>query len=81
MAIRVRQVNGIMIALCAVESDPKEGDLYLDDAVHSALVTKLSEDYGLGISEEKRVELMRREKVRDAKEDIEQWLNNRAVAS
>lgn len=68
MAIRIRRVNGITIALCAVESDPKEGDLYLDDAVHSALVTKFSEDYKLGISEEKRVELMQQEKVRDAKE-------------
>jgi hypothetical protein len=74
MAIRVRRINGITIALCAVESDPKEGDLYLDDAVHSALVTKFSEDYDLGISEEKRVELMQQEKVRDAKEEIERWL-------
>jgi len=75
MAIRIRTINNITIALCAVESDEKEGDIYLDDSIHSALVTKFSEDYNLNISEEILVKLMNTQKVRDAKEEIEKWLN------
>jgi hypothetical protein len=32
MAIRLRTVDGVRVALCAVESDPKPGDVYLDDS-------------------------------------------------
>lgn len=45
MAIRLRQVNSIWIALCAARSVPKEGDVYLDDAQHHALGCKFSSDY------------------------------------
>ncbi|KKK53727.1 hypothetical protein LCGC14_3091930, partial [marine sediment metagenome] len=37
MAIRLRIVNKYPVALCAVESDPEEGDIYLDDGMHAAL--------------------------------------------
>ena len=45
MAIRVRRVNGYTIALCAAETKPKEGDLYLDDSIHHALSTKFGLDW------------------------------------
>jgi len=44
MSIRIRQVNGITVALCAARSMPKEGDIYLDDAAHHALVAKFERD-------------------------------------
>jgi hypothetical protein len=45
MAIRVRIVDGIMVALCAARSVPKEGDIYLDDAIHGALTEKAMRDW------------------------------------
>lgn len=44
MAIRIRIINGVTIALCAARSMPKEGDIYLDDAIHGALSTKFALD-------------------------------------
>jgi len=74
MAIRIRIIDGITIALCAVESDAKEGDIYLDDSIHYALATKFSEDYNLNISDDILVKLMNTQKVRNAKDEIEKWL-------
>ena len=45
MAIRLRKVNGIWIALCAAESSPQKDDLYLDDRQHHALTEKFSRDF------------------------------------
>lgn len=45
MSIRLRTVDGVRIALCAVESDAKEGDVYLDDGDHYALAAKFSRDW------------------------------------
>jgi len=45
MAIRIRRVNGVLIAICAAKSIPKEGDVYLDDAQHEALSAKFRRDY------------------------------------
>jgi hypothetical protein len=45
MAIRIRIVNGYTIALCAACTQPKDGDLYLDDSVHHAMSTKFSLDW------------------------------------
>ncbi|MEE9510461.1 MAG: hypothetical protein V3V81_08205 [Candidatus Bathyarchaeia archaeon] len=45
MAIRVREVNGHLVALCAAETKPEPGDLYLDDTVHHALNDKFYADY------------------------------------
>lgn len=45
MAIRIRKINGCTIALCAACTQPKEGDLYLDDSVHHALSTKFGLDW------------------------------------
>lgn len=45
MAIRIRNINGKTIAICAARSIAKEGDLYLDDDIHHALAIKFFDDY------------------------------------
>ena len=68
MAIRIRKINNITIALCAAETNPKENDLYLDDNIHHALTTKFGEDfYSEGfmkepLSDKVLVDLMKKEK-------------------
>lgn len=82
MAIRLRKVSSCYVALCAVESDEKAGDVYLDDEIHGALMTKCAEDFNemFGNSmrqtlpvDEHLSELMRTQKVRDAKEEFLKW--------
>jgi hypothetical protein len=49
VSIRIRNVNGTLVALCAARSIEKPGDIYLDDAMHHALAEKFSRDaYGEG---------------------------------
>lgn len=45
MSIRIRVVDGMTVALCAAKSEPKEGDIYLDDNAHHALTTKFGLDF------------------------------------
>lgn len=45
MAIRIRRVNGKLIALCAARSIDVGGDIYLDDETHHALGNKFARDY------------------------------------
>ncbi len=45
MAIRLRTVQGIRVALCAAETDSCPGDKYLDDGDHYALSAKFSRDW------------------------------------
>lgn len=45
MAIRIRKMEGRIIALCAAEYKAKVGDIYLDDNVHHALSTKFGLDW------------------------------------
>lgn len=45
MSIRIRNINGVTVALCAARSMPKEGDIYLDDAAHHALSIKFEMDF------------------------------------
>lgn len=45
MAIRLRTVEGIRVALCAAETVPQSDDIYLDDADHYALAAKFSKDW------------------------------------
>lgn len=45
MAIRLREVNGVKVALCAVETDKEDGDIYLDDGWHYALAAKFTKDW------------------------------------
>jgi hypothetical protein len=45
MAIRLRSVAGIRVALCAAETDPMPVDVYLDDTDHGALSAKFALDW------------------------------------
>ncbi len=45
MAIRIRIINGITVALCAAETIAKPRDIYLDDNAHHALSTKFAIDW------------------------------------
>ena len=45
MAIRLRMIEGQLVALCAARSVPEDGDIYLDDAAHGALSTKFALDF------------------------------------
>lgn len=78
MAIRLRKIENTYVALCAVESDKKTGDIYLDDNMHHALATKFAIDFNregnYGIVFDGIVaELMESQKVRDAQEEAEKW--------
>jgi len=45
MAIRIRRVDGVTVAICAARSVEKAGDVYLDDGQHSALYEKFADDF------------------------------------
>ena len=45
MAIRIRDIDGCVVALCAAKTEHKNGDIYLDDNAHHALTTKFSVDF------------------------------------
>lgn len=45
MAIRIRTIDGVKVALCAARSIPKEGDIYIDDGSHTALSSKFALDF------------------------------------
>ncbi len=45
MAIRIRKIDGYMVALCAAVTEPEPGDVYFDDTVHHALTTKFALDW------------------------------------
>lgn len=84
MAIRLRTVDGVRLALCAAETDPEPGDVYLDDADDRALRIKLLRDW---ISEAKHMgpgamlsiefpnewALMDTQKIRDAADGLDHW--------
>lgn len=88
MAIRIRKVKQpsgktITVALCAAETDPKRGDLYLDDNIHHALSTKFGVDWKSSgflddsMADPVLLEVMLGEKLRDAKTELEKWLRRR----
>ncbi len=45
MAIRLRTVDSVRVALCAAETDVVAGDVYLDDSDHYALAAKFRLDW------------------------------------
>lgn len=45
MAIRLRRVDGQLLALCAARTKPEPDDRYLDDEEHYALAQKFWRDY------------------------------------
>lgn len=81
MAIRLRTVGGVRVALCAVESDSQPGDLYLDDGDHYAIAAKFANDWqGRQINWEypEHWAAMESQKVRDAFEEITRWADEQA---
>ena len=74
MAIRIRTVDGVRVALCAVEADPQEGDTYLDDSDHYALAAKFAQDWDTGVRYPEMWAIMETQKLRDAKEELLKWL-------
>ena len=45
MAIRIRNIKGVTVALCAAATSAEPGDVYLDDAAHHALTVKFDADW------------------------------------
>jgi hypothetical protein len=76
VAIRIRTVDGVRVALCAAETDAQPGDLYLDDGDHYALSAKYAADYqgrtiDWGYPEQWAA--MATQKKRDAEEALAAW--------
>ncbi len=44
MAIRIREVDGHWVAVCAAKVKVRKGDIYLNDNFHHALTTKFAVD-------------------------------------
>lgn len=82
MAIRLRSVGGVRVALCAVESDEHPGDIYLDDGDHYALAAKFSRDWIGHPSVEYPIEwaAMDTQKLRDAEEELIKWQASLGIA-
>jgi len=82
MAIRLRTVDGIRVALCAVETDPIPGDIYLDDREHLALAAKFCNDWQDQIIDwQYPLEwgAMASQKLRDAETEIIKWCEEQKV--
>lgn len=45
MAIKLRHINGKLLALCAAKQEKKDCDIYLDDNAHHALYRKFKADF------------------------------------
>ena len=66
MAIRIRQVKGYTVALCAAKTKAKKGDVYLDDNAHFALTNKFAWDWHKKeIIDKDTVELMIKEEAKE----------------
>ena len=78
VSIRLRTVNGVRVALCAVEADPMPGDLYLDDGDHYALAAKFAQDWHGQVNTATYPEqwaAMATQKMRDAEEELQKWFD------
>jgi hypothetical protein len=83
MAIRLRTVGGVRVALCAAETDEMPGDVYLDDGDHYAIAAKYAQDRrGETITTEYPEEwaAMESQKFRDAKTELNKWLAAQGTA-
>jgi len=66
MAIRLREVDGVQIALCAAKTFAEPGDIYLDDDAHYSLSQKFWRDYKeLDIVDEEDIALAAKIEVED----------------
>lgn len=83
MAIRIRTVGGVRVALCAAETDPAPGDVYLDDTDHHALAAKFAQDwqhFGDLPGPYREWAVMETQRQRDAQEEIKRWSDARSAA-
>lgn len=74
MAIRIRTVDNQRVALCAAKTISVEGDVYLDDDDHYALMLKFARGWknlGIGISDPEDEALARSQRDPDV---YAQWL-------
>jgi hypothetical protein len=77
MAIRLRRIEGCLVALCAAETDAEPGDRYLDDEEHYALAAKFARDWrGRSIDWDcpDHDALAETAKRRDAVDELRKWL-------
>lgn len=77
MAIRLRTVSGVRVALCAAETDAQPGDVCLDDADHYALAAKFALDWqgqGVDWTYPREWTAMATQKLRDARAELGRWL-------
>jgi hypothetical protein len=74
VSIRIRESNGMTIALCACETDPMPGDVYLDDSQHYALAAKFAQDADPAGDPWPEWAEMERHKVRDAEATHDAWV-------
>ena len=83
MAIRLRTVDGIRVALCAAETDELHGDFYIDDGDHYALAAKFSQDWVgqvAGWPYPEQWAAMATQKKRDAEAELHKWLAEQEAA-
>jgi len=76
MAIRLRTVDGVRVALCAAETDAMPADVYLDDSDHYALAAKFSRDWSgqlAGWPYPIEWAAMDTQKLRDAETELANW--------
>ena len=45
MAMRLRYINGVLIALCAAETKAEPNDVYIDDVQDHAIRIKVEHDF------------------------------------
>lgn len=72
MSIRIRRTGNVTVALCGYETDPMDGDVYLDDGQHYALAAKFARDWQGQTVDWKYPEewaAMDTQKLRDAEKD------------
>lgn len=76
MAIRLRTVAGLRVALCAAETNALPGDVYVDDGDHHALSAKFAQDWqGRTVKwgPYPEWEAMATQKLCDAYEEFRKW--------
>lgn len=66
MAIRLRTVNGVQVALCAAKTFAEPDDIYIDDGWHYTLAQKFWRDHDeVGIVDEEDIALAASLEVED----------------
>ena len=67
MAIRIREIDGHWVAVCAAKVKVRKGDIYLNDNLHHALTTKFAIDHERSyIADPVLARLMEKEESKEA---------------